>query len=304
MDKIKKLGLTALAGSLVATSVAAGDLGVTGSWSWSWDSSDTDESGNPMSMGDSVTFSGSGETDQGWTATVALELDGNVMDDQSLTLDFGDGGVLQYGGTSKGGRGVGLVADYVPNADTPIYSATAGAGDELGVARGASGTDNISHQITVGDIKIGAEVHKGAGTSTSWGLQYTGIDNLTVGAGTSDISPGAADGGSDSNTVGLKYAIGGITLGYQVTEVDKSSTDEDAVMYGASFAVNDDLTISYGRQTVELQSKADDEINSGFSASYTMGSMSIGAYINKTENVGGASANDDEGKGITVSIAF
>ena len=55
MDKIKKLGLTALAGSLVATSVSAADLSVTGSWSWSWDSSDTDESGNPMSMGDSVT---------------------------------------------------------------------------------------------------------------------------------------------------------------------------------------------------------------------------------------------------------
>ena len=75
-------------------------------------------------------------------------------------------------------------------------------------------------------------------------------------------------------------------------------------MYGASFAVNDDLTISYGRQTVEIQGKADDEINSGFSASYTMGSMSVGAYVNKTENVAGASANDDEGKGITLSIAF
>ena len=62
--------------------------------------------------------------------------------------------------------------------------------------------------------------------------------------------------------------MGGVTLGYQMTEVD-TSNDEDARMYGASFAVNDDLTISYGRQTVEIQGKADDEINSGFSASYT-----------------------------------
>ena len=75
-------------------------------------------------------------------------------------------------------------------------------------------------------------------------------------------------------------------------------------MYGASFAVNDDLTISFGRQTVEIQGTANDEINSGFSASYTMGSMSIGAYVNKTENVSGASATDDAGKGITLSIAF
>ena len=159
-------------------------------------------------------------------------------------------------------------------------------------------------QITVGDIKIGAEAQKGAGTSTSWGFQYAGIDNLTVGFGTSDIDPGAADGGSDSQTAGIKYAIGGVTLGYQITEVDLSANDEDATMYGASFAVNDDLTISFGRQTVEIQGKSNDEINSGFSASYTMGSMSLGAYVNKTENMNGASATDDEGKGLTLSISF
>ena len=38
-----------------------------------------------------------------------MELDGGNFDDQWLTLDFGDGGVLQYGGASKGGRGIGLV---------------------------------------------------------------------------------------------------------------------------------------------------------------------------------------------------
>ena len=303
MDKLKKLGLTALAGSMVATSVAAGEFGATGSWAWSWDSQDSDESGNPMSMGDSVTFSASGETDQGWTATVALELDDGVAVDESITLDFGDGGVLQYGGASKGGRGIGMVDNYIPHADTPVFSTTGDATD-YGVADGASGTNNLSHQITVGDVKIGAEVHKGAGTSTSWGFEYSGIDNLTIGFGQSDINPGQQDGGTDSDTIGVKYAIGGITLGYQITENDKSSADESAVMYGASFAVNDDLTISYGRQTVEIQGTAQDEINSGFSASYTMGSMSIGAYVNKTENVAGASATTDEGKGITFTLAF
>ena len=49
MDKIKKLGLTALAGSLVATSVSAVDFGATGSWAWSWDSTKGGV-GNPMSM--------------------------------------------------------------------------------------------------------------------------------------------------------------------------------------------------------------------------------------------------------------
>ena len=303
MNKLKKLGLTALAGSMVATSVSAVDFGATGSWAWSWDSTKGGV-GNPMSMTNDVLFSASGETDQGWTATVAIELDGGTQDDESLTLDFGDGGVFQYGGNSKGGRGVGLVSNLIPSADSAVYTLSATSGDEYGVARGAGGADNLSHQITVGDIKIGAEIQKGAGTSTSWGFQYTGIDNLTLGVGTSDISPGAQDGGSDSETVGVKYVLGGITMAYQMTEVDLSSSDEDARMLGASFAVNDDLTVSYGRQSVEIQGAASDEVNSGFSASYTMGSMSFVGYVNKTENIAGASTTNEETKGITISIAF
>jgi len=302
MDKIRKLGLTALAGSMVATSVAAADLSVTGSYSWSWDSV-KGGIGNPMSMGDSVTFSASGETDQGWGATANWELDNGAFDDQWLTLDFGDGGALQYGGASKGGRGVGLVADYVPAADSAVYTLTSTAGAEYGVARGASGNNNLSHQITVGDVKIGAEIHKGAGTSTSWGVQYTGIDNFTIGVGQSNIDP-SSTGTSDSDTIGVKYVIGGITLGYQVTEVDLTASDEAATHYGASFAINDDLTISYGKQSVEIQGKADDETNSGFSASYTMGSMSFAGYVNKTESIAGASGSDEEKKGITISLAF
>jgi len=304
MDKMKKLGLTALAGSLVATSVSAADLSVTGSWSWSYDSNDSDESGNPMSMGDSVSFSASGETDQGWTATANWELDGGNFDDQWLTLDFGDGGNVQYGGASKGGRGIGIADDFIPAADSAVYTLTAAAGAELGVARGASGTDNLSYSLTVGDIAIGAEAHKGAGTSSSWGITYSGIEGLTVGVGQSDIDPGAMNGGSDSTTMGFSYAIAGVTVGYQMTEVDLSASDEDAVHYGASFAVNDDLTISYGRQTVEIQGKTSDEVNSGFSASYTMGSMSLSGYVNKTDHISGATVNTDEGKGITLSISF
>jgi outer membrane protein OmpU len=112
MNKLTKYGLTALAGSLVATSVSAGELGVSGSWSWSYDSGDSDESGgNPFSMGDSVTFAGSGETDQGWTAGVSYELDGGTFDDYKLTLAMGDSGNLTYSGASVSGDGIHSVND-------------------------------------------------------------------------------------------------------------------------------------------------------------------------------------------------
>jgi len=308
MNKLTKYGLTALAGSLVATSVSAGELGVTGSWSWSYDAIDSDESGQPMSMGDSVTFSGSGETDQGWTAGVSYELDtaGSAYDDYKLTLDMGDSGKLTFGGGSVAGDGISLVSNIVPHADTAVYNMTDGATD-YGVADGASGTANLGYNITVGDIKASAEMQKGAGTSRGYGLTYTGIENLTIALGMGEVSPGQVNGGNDETVWGIKYAVGGATLAYMQTEVDvggANAADEEATHMGVSFAVNDDLTISYAVQDVDITGKTLDEKNSGIGISYTMGSMSVAAYAGKTENGNGVSTADDEGKGITLSIAF
>ena len=57
-------------------------------------------------------------------------------------------------------------------------------------------------------------------------------------------------------------------------------------------------------QDVEITGKTADEKNSGFGVSYTMGSMSVAAYAGKTENGNGVATADDEGKGLTLSIAF
>ncbi len=307
MNKLTKYGLTALAGSLVATSVSAGELGVSGSWSWSYDAGDSDEvTGNPFSMGDSVTFSGSGETDQGWTAGVSYELDGGTYDDYKLTLDMGDSGNLTYGGASVGGDGIHSVSNIVPAADTAVYSMTDTA-VAYGVADGSSKTGNIGYNITVGSIKVSADMAKGAGTDRSIGLTYTGVENMTLVYGQGDKNPGQVNGGSEDRVMGIKYAVAGATLAYMQTEVDlggAGAADEDSTHMGVSFAINDDLTVSYAIQEVDITGKGEDETNSGFGISYTMGSMSVAAYAGKTENGNGVSTADDEGKGITLSIAF
>ena len=64
---IKKIGLTALAGSLVATSVFAGEMSVSGSAAINWEGQEKTTSGNTFRMADSITFSGSGEMDNGMT---------------------------------------------------------------------------------------------------------------------------------------------------------------------------------------------------------------------------------------------
>ena len=68
---IKKIGLTALAGSLVATSVFAGEMSVSGSAAVNWEGQDKTSSGNTFRMADSITFSGGGELDNGFT--IALQ---------------------------------------------------------------------------------------------------------------------------------------------------------------------------------------------------------------------------------------
>ena len=83
MNNFKKIGMTALAASLVSTSVFAGEMAVTGSAKMTMDGfSGTDlHTGTGFSMGNQLTFSGSGELDNGMTVSLSFVLDQN--DDKS-----------------------------------------------------------------------------------------------------------------------------------------------------------------------------------------------------------------------------
>jgi len=71
MNKFKKIGLTALAGSLVATSAFAGAVTATGGASFEVQhvNGGAANAGKAFSMGNSVTFTGAGELDNGLNVT-------------------------------------------------------------------------------------------------------------------------------------------------------------------------------------------------------------------------------------------
>ena len=123
MNKLTKVGLTALATSLVATASYAGELSVSGSASLTYTGLDTNSDTNPWAMGDSVKFNGGGDLDNGMTVSVYYELDGGTYDDYNLKLGMGDMGTLSFSGASSSGSGVDSVKDIVPNAYTPVYEA-------------------------------------------------------------------------------------------------------------------------------------------------------------------------------------
>ena len=136
------------------------------------------------------------------------------------------------------------------------------------------------------------------------------VEGLTVGYAKASQQTGvSAD--AEKSTGYIKYAAGGFTVGYQISENDHDTktSSADVVAYGVSYAVNDDFSIGYHSHTYEPDSAAassasEDQESTGVSASYTMGGMTIGGAMNETDNSRGIASNDFESYEFNLSFAF
>ena len=311
MNKLTKVGLTALATSLVSSASFAGEMSVSGSAGLSYTGLSTNSAVNPWAQNNSIKFNGGGDLDNGMTVSVYYELDQgfNVYDDYNLKLGMGDMGTLSFSGSSSSGSGVDKLKDIVPTAYTPVYEATDATDSGLIDASGNQQAGQWGYDITTGDLTISASYNPEPGTDnkeseTGLAVIYSGLmDGLELSAGYFDDGDEA-----ENETMGIKYTMGNITAAYQMTKVDYAatgSTDQDATHIGVSIAVNDALSVSAGQQSIEFDGTAEDEKNSGIGASYTMGSISMSGGFNKLENKGGStSAADVEASIFAISFAF
>ena len=305
MTNLKKLGLTALAGSLVATTGYAGALDVTGAAKVSYVSGDTSEtSGNPFSMTRDINFGGSGEMDNGMTISYFQLLSAGTFSSSGLTLDMGDAGSMTFMNGTSGGHGISAYEDKMPTAAEQVW-------DDLdGQANGVL-TGNKTNKIGYGTSFAGANVsvdynkQQDGGSAKSIAVDFAPVDGAMIFVAQSDEYAGV-NTSTDQVTFGGTYTAGAVTAGIQMTSIDKAAanTDQDRTHIAASFAVNEDLSVSWGMSTVEFEGGSTDQEDSGFSASYTMGSMSLTAAFNSSDNVGGTSGTDDEHKEIGLAFAF
>ena len=303
MNNIKKIGLTALAGSLIASSVNAAEMTASAGASLTWTGGNPESDGNALTMGDSVTFSGSGTMDNGVTVSVSYELDNDVMDDFSMSLGLGDGaGTLSFHG-SGGAGGLSAYDDVMPTAYAEVWDNT--DADDNGVVGTMKSTNNTVYTNSYGDFGISGEWSKNAagdtGSDSSVVVTYSGIEGFEIGGGV-----GSDGNTSDQDTQYVKYTMGGITVGYQKSEIDydaSGTADEDRDHIAVSFAVNENLSVSYGQSDVSMGTATDEESN-GISFSYTMGSMSFGGAMNNTDNVAGVSGTNDEVTELNVAFSF
>ncbi len=310
MNKLTKVGLTALATTLVSSASFAGEMSVSGSAALSYTGLSTNSAVNPWAQGNSIKFNGGGDLDNGMTVSVYYELDQgfNVYDDYNLKLGMGDMGTLSFSGNSSSGSGVDKLKDIVPNAYKPVYEATDATDSGLIDASGNAQAGQWGYDMSMGDLAISASYNPEPGVDnkeaeTGLALVYSGFDSVELSAAVFDDGDEA-----DNMTAGIKVTMGQMTAAYQHTEVNYEGTgskDQEASHYGISIAVNDSLSVSAGAQNIEFDGAAEDEKNSGFGASYTMGSISMYGGFNKLENTGGsATAADVEASIFNISFAF
>ena len=320
MNNFKKIGLSALAGSLVAFSAHAGELSATGSASLTMSDADTNGtaiSGNQFSMGDSITFSGSGEMDNGMTISVSFEYDGDAVgtastwDSHSMTLDTNGMGTITFAGHG-GSSAMSAIDDVTPNAYEESWDAVTGA--DTGTLVGGSSGNNMftytSPSFSGATITMAYLNASDAVTDVSYSdfaIAYSPemVDGLTVGFGQGDTE--VITGTEIEHTaMYVKYTYGSVTVGYQENEADAAAAanDIDFEAFGISYAVSDNLTIAYNQSESKVASDTVAQEASGISASFTSGGMTIAGVMNDVDNVSGVSTNDTEGYELNLSFAF
>jgi outer membrane protein OmpU len=320
MTNFKKIGLTALAGTLAATTFAqAGEVTVSGNAIMEYQNNSNDAAGQKNEsdgyvMNSSLTFSGSGELENGMTVSIYQTLSSGAVTSEGVTLDMGDMGKVsldRWGYHS----GITSIADKIPTAAENVHDDTAGSHDSpaQGVAKiGSDGSDVLGYVYAADSFTLSASsAMKADGSEESVAISTSSIiDGLSIGAGmgTNMSTAAVVDGGENEDDVSTMFAVytmGPVSIGYQQTKIDGevTSTDIEAAHYGISFAVNENMSVSYGERDVDFDSLAFNEKSEGVSVSYTAGSMTLQAVNNKKENVGG-STTDDEVFELKLKMAF
>ena len=331
---IKKVGLTALAGSLVATSAFAGGLSLSGGAKLSYvtkggtlvEGSALDNVGSGYAMDQEISASGSGELDNGFTVTVShglMGMSGSSVgsDSSSISLDMGDMGKLTYDDTD-GHFGLAGLEDFMPNAYEQANDGLGTTGTIATMAKMASG-QGFGYSTSVGGASVGIGYSDNLGASTnrsdgsqdttvksttsssSISLSYDVMDSLTVKGGVG--TEGQEDGKElDHTTLGFVYSFGPAKIGYQLNDEDDSAaggSDRETEIYGVSFMVNENFSLSYGEHNTELSGDPDDQEADSIQASYSTGGISINLKDSEMKNVAHGTTSHDTTE-VLVVFAF
>jgi hypothetical protein len=324
---------TALATSLIAGAASA-DTSVSAYIETTLGSGETPATSAQVNQGTTIgyehglAFSGSKDLDNGMTLKTYFGIeDGGAADERGITFVTGNTEIMVESDVNN-------IDDKqaVPTIINKIEDGNKGLGVSYNANKHTIHNDNgigVRHKFDMGTVsfKYVPKVAAGSGFNDSnpsavasgSGMAYGftgsfGVDGLSVLASFNQVDQSGLDSQEiEQQVLGVSYNFGNIKVGFQETEYENTSgvsmaysdgNTTEATSYGATMAVNDQISV--GIQYAELSGDgitSDEEITS-FSAGYNLGGATVGLQYHTAENVDGSEGSDGEAIELRVKQSF
>jgi len=337
MNNFKKIGLSALAGSLAMTAANAAEYSMSGDAIIKYSSVDAPASaqsinGKGIGVDTDLAFTGSGDLDNGWTVTFfqSLNTHGTVSNSSSqVTIGMGSMGTLAINNIS--GSAANGIDDVMPAAYNETWDGLALTTDNGTFFGSSTASGSIDYRIPAQEmmgVTVNASVtidpNADEAAPTAGGVTTTGVSGiaytaslahesgLTIGGGIETIDNATDSTGTDEEnvTVYAKFATGPISVGYQEAHQDSANDGQDNYFEAMGIAYTaGDISVSYGeskmapKATAATTSPVEKSLDS-VQVSYTMGAMTLAGALAETSNAGGITGNTYEETELSVSFAF
>ena len=336
MNNFKKIGLSALAGSMAMVSAHAVDATVTmesqAVYSTAQGNENATETSNGKGIGvdNDLHLDASGELDMGWTVSVSHVLDtSNAVTNSSTQMAVGMGSLGKVQFNHDGGAASNSIDDKLPFAYEEPWdgTTTTNEGNIFGSAvnRGSVSYHTPSIELPMGvtlsaaadydpnanvDQVSAGSVGGDAGSGEAYVVKIAHESGLTLGGGNMKVKNTEARQGESAATGYALYSNGGLSVGYQEFYYNAPSegADTDGSGYELAYTAGD-VTISYSVMDEQTNAHGataalEEEELSAFQAAYTMGGMTLAASMYETDNVEGIAGVKYEETELSVSFAF
>jgi outer membrane protein OmpU len=298
MNNFKKIGLSALAGSLAMFSANAVEYAVSGDAQVVYSTAQGNESGADASNGKGfgvdtdIYFNASGELDNGFTVSVFTALDleqsntatsGGINSSAQMTIGMGSLGTVQFNDVF--GSAATSIDDVLPKAYEEVWDGTSHGAQShsFGVSTQSGSVDYRTPAFSLGmGTTVSAaytyDPNAGTGPASAGGvggnsrsgeayvIKIAHDSGLTIGGGIEEVSAANSEAGVGAKKLNRAtgyalFSTGPISVGYQETYVDA----------GENFAST----------TTAVNEGADTEAD-GYAIAYTAGNMSFSyAVVNE-----------------------
>jgi len=335
--RLTKIGVSALCGSLAAiASAQAGEMSVSGGATATWTKGSQQTTGNPIGMNSGLTFKGTGELDNGTTVAYTLtHADKAAYSVGSIVLGTPSFGSIAIG-HATGGLGIGGYDDKMPTAWEETWGTGLTTSVNLQKGVGSSMTVQWSYPLAGQTLKVaytpkndGAQNNDKATSGNANGNIKDGVDvvldlkpidgtNIWIAASRTNrhsLQNGVLQDNQDINefNVGATFAMGPITIGaakaLEFTGLESSSQVDyyNNTMYGVSFNVNDDLSLSVGRfesQKHISQAYSKEMELTSFQMAYSLGGASFKVAKTDGDNLGYSNATTAQQDLTTIAMTL